>query len=34
MARAELSPVHFGDVVRDYITELYYNRLAVNGLLP
>ena len=33
MSRADLSPVHFGDVVRDYLTELYFKRLAANGLL-
>lgn len=32
MAGADLSAVHFGDVVRDFLTELYYRRLKVNGL--
>ena len=33
MLRSDLQIVHFGDVVRDYITELYYRRLRQNGLI-
>ena len=33
MLRSDLQIVHFIDVVRDYITELYYRRLRQNGLI-
>ena len=33
MLCGSLQPVHYTDVVRDYITELYYRRLKQNGLL-
>ena len=33
MLRSDLQIVHFSDIVRDYITELYYRRLRQNGLI-
>lgn len=32
MSAASLSPVHFEDIVSDYITEQYYFWLEMNGL--
>ena len=31
LAGSEISSVHIGDIVRDYLTELYYRQLAANG---
>ena len=33
LSGARLDPVHFDDVVRDYITEQYFEQLALNGLV-
>ena len=32
MERSDLSPVHYDDVVRDYLVELMYERMERNGL--
>ena len=32
MGQSDLSPLHFDDVVRDYLLELAYKRMARNGL--
>lgn len=29
---SDISPEHIGDIVRDYITELYFEKLSINGL--
>ena len=31
LADSEIAFVHVGDIVRDYLTELYYGQLAANG---
>ena len=32
MERSDLSPIHYNDVVRDYLFELMYERMEKNGL--
>ena len=32
MRKAQPEPVHYGDIVRDFITEQYLSLLALNGL--
>lgn len=32
MSKGYIAPVHFNDIVTDYLAQLYYAKLAVNGL--
>lgn len=32
MKRSNVASEHIGDIVRDYITELYFEKLQINGL--
>ena len=34
MERSDLSPVHYDDVVRDYLFELLYEQMERNGITP
>lgn len=33
MMQDYISPVHFNDIVTDYLAQLYYAKLSMNGLL-
>lgn len=32
LSHTDVSPIHFNDIVRDYITQIYYEKLAINHL--
>lgn len=34
MSKGYISPVHFNDIVTDYLAQLFYEKLSLNGLLP
>lgn len=33
MSKDYISPVHFNDIVTDYLAQLYYAKLSINGLI-
>lgn len=33
MSKDYISPAHFDDIVTDYLAQLYYTKLSLNGLL-